>query len=203
MGIELLQIILVMSFVVIAMLPTLFFGIYNIGKQIDPSYDILAAFFAGIPIVLPIIMVSYAVGGFWEMVFAIIRKHEINEGFLVTGMLIPLVMPPTIPLWMVAVATTFGVVIGKEIFGGTGYNIFNPALVARAFIFFAYPGAISGDGVWAVAKNKFGIVDGITQATPLLVSSSEQGTEALKLLKTKYDWLDMFFGYMPKKMVHI
>ncbi len=187
----------VMSFVVIAMLPALLFGIYNVGRQIDSTGDILTSFFAGLPVVLPIILVSYTVGGFWEMVFAVVRKHEINEGFLVTGMLIPLVMPPTIPLWMVAVATSFGVVIGKEIFGGTGYNIFNPALVARAFLFFAYPGAISGDAVWAVSKNKEGIIDGISQATPLLQASSEQGTKALELLQTQFNWWEMFYGFIP------
>ncbi|MDP6570173.1 MAG: NADH:ubiquinone reductase (Na(+)-transporting) subunit B [Candidatus Marinimicrobia bacterium] len=187
----------VMSFVVIAMLPALLFGIYNIGRQIDSSGDIFTTFLAGLPVVLPIILVSYTVGGFWEMLFAVTRKHEINEGFLVTGMLIPLVMPPTIPLWMVAVATSFGVVIGKEIFGGTGYNIFNPALVARAFIFFAYPGAISGDAVWAIAKNREGFIDGISQATPLLQASAEQGVQALELIKGQFSWWDMFYGFIP------
>jgi len=179
----------VMSFVVIAMLPALLFGIFNVGRQIDPNAAIIDMFISGLPTVLPIILVSYLVGGFWEMVFAVVRKHEINEGFLVTGMLIPLIMPPTIPLWMVALATTFGVVIGKEIFGGTGYNIFNPALVARAFIFFAYPGAISGDRVWTV--------DGISQATPLLQASSQQGSQALELLGNQFNWWDMFYGFIP------
>jgi len=179
----------VMSFVVIAMLPALLFGIFNVGRQVDPTAAIIDMFISGLPTVLPIILVSYLVGGFWEMIFAVVRKHEINEGFLVTGMLIPLVMPPTIPLWMVALATTFGVVIGKEIFGGTGYNIFNPALVARAFIFFAYPGAISGDRVWTV--------DGISQATPLLQASSQQGSQALELLGNQFNWWDMFYGFIP------
>ena len=179
----------VMSFVVIAMLPALLFGIFNVGRQVNPNAAIMDMFISGLPTVLPIILVSYLVGGFWEMIFAIVRKHEINEGFLVTGMLIPLVMPPTIPLWMVALATTFGVVIGKEIFGGTGYNIFNPALVARAFIFFAYPGAISGDRVWTV--------DGISQATPLLQASSQQGSQALELLGNQFNWWDMFYGFIP------
>ena len=179
----------VMSFVVIAMLPALLFGIFNVGRQVNPNAAIMDMFISGLPTVLPIILVSYLVGGFWEMVFAVVRKHEINEGFLVTGMLIPLVMPPTIPLWMVALATTFGVVIGKEIFGGTGYNIFNPALVARAFIFFAYPGAISGDRVWTV--------DGISQATPLLQASSQQGSQALELLGNQFNWWDMFYGFIP------
>jgi len=179
----------VMSFVVIAMLPALLFGIFNVGRQVNPNGAIIDMFISGLPTVLPIILVSYLVGGFWEMIFAVVRKHEINEGFLVTGMLIPLVMPPTIPLWMVALATTFGVVIGKEIFGGTGYNIFNPALVARAFIFFAYPGAISGDRVWTI--------DGISQATPLLQASSQQGSQALELLGNQFNWWDMFYGFIP------
>ena len=179
----------VMSFVVIAMLPALLFGIFNVGYQINPNGELKGIFLAGLKIVLPIILVSYSVGGFWEVIFAVVRKHEINEGFLVTGMLIPLVMPPSIPLWMVAIATTFGVVIGKEIFGGTGYNIFNPALVARAFIFFAYPAAISGDRVWTV--------DGISQATPLLQASSEEGSKALELLGSQFNWWDMFYGFIP------
>jgi len=179
----------VMSFVVIAMLPALLFGIFNVGYQINPNGELRDNFMAGLKVVLPIILVSYMVGGFWEIIFAVVRKHEINEGFLVTGMLIPLVMPPTIPLWMVALATTFGVVIGKEIFGGTGYNIFNPALVARAFIFFAYPGAISGDKVWTV--------NGISQATPLLQAASNQGSSVVELLGNQFNWWDMFYGFIP------
>ena len=179
----------VMFFVIIAMFPALCFGIYNVGYQKDSSGTILETFLLGLPIVLPIIIVSYSVGGLWELLFSIVRKHEINEGFLVTGMLIPLIMPPTIPLWMVAIGTTFGIVIGKEIFGGTGYNIFNPALLARAFIFFAYPVSISGDKVWTV--------DGIAQATPLLTASSEQGAKALDLLGSQFNWYNMFYGTIP------
>ena len=179
----------VMFFVIIAMFPALMFGIYNVGYHKDSSGTILETFLLGLPIVLPIIIVSYSVGGFWEVLFSIVRKHEINEGFLVTGMLIPLVMPPTIPLWMVAIGTTFGIVIGKEIFGGTGYNIFNPALLARAFIFFAYPVSISGDKVWTV--------DAIAQATPLLTASSEQGAKALDLLASQFNWYNMFYGTIP------
>ena len=178
-----------MIFVVIAMIPAILFGIFNVGFQQDPSRSVLDNFIAGLIIVGPIIAVVYTVGGFWEVIFAVFRKHEVNEGFLVTGMLIPMVMPPTIPLWMVAVATSFGVVIGKEIFGGTGYNIFNPALVARAFIFFAYPAQISGDLVWKV--------DGMSAATPLLTASSEQGSTALNLLEGKFTFEDMFFGFIP------
>jgi len=179
----------VMFFVVIAMIPSLLFGIFNVGYQTNSSGTVIETFLLGLPTVLPIIIVSYSVGAFWEILFSIIRKHEINEGFLVTGLLIPLVMPPTIPLWMVAVATTFGIVIGKEIFGGTGYNIFNPALVSRAFVFFAYPGAISGDKVWQV--------DAVSQATPLLQASSMQGDRALDLLSNNFTWHEMFYGYIP------
>ena len=181
-----------MIFVVIAMLPAILFGIFNVGYQEDPTRSILDNFIAGLIVVGPIIVISYSVGGLCEVIFAIIRKHEVNEGFLVTGMLIPLVMPPTIPLWMVAVATAFGVIIGKEIFGGTGFNIFNPALVARAFVFFAYPAQISGDLVWRVSK-----IDGLSTATPLLTASSKQGAEALDLLNGVYSWSDMFFGFIP------
>ena len=179
----------VMMFVVIGMLPALLFGTYNIGYQINGASSIMENFMTGLPVILPIIIVTYVVGGFWEMLFAITRKHEINEGFMVTGMLIPLIMPPTIPLWMVALGTTFGIVIGKEIFGGTGYNIFNPALLSRAFIFFAYPAHISGERVWAV--------DGISQATPLLKASSVQGSDAISLLIQDYTWSDMFYGLIP------
>ena len=181
----------VMFFVLIAMIPSLIFGIYNVGYQINSNVSILDTFFIGVPVVLPIIIVSYAVGGFWEVLFAIIRKHEINEGFLVTGMLIPLTMPPTIPLWMVALATTFGIVIGKEIFGGTGYNIFNPALTARAFVFFAYPASISGDMVWV------GGIDAVSQATPLLAAASQQGTMMAIDLLNDYTWQNMFYGLIP------
>ena len=178
----------VMSFVLLAMLPCLLFGIYNVGRQLVPDSTPFNMFLNGLPVVMPIVLVSYAVGGFWELLFAIVRKHEINEGFLVTGMLIPLTMPPNIPLWMVAAGTTFGVVIGKEIFGGTGYNIFNPALTARAFIFFAYPSAISGDKVWTA--------DGVSKATPLLKASSVEGNAPLDLIK-EYEWSSMFYGTIP------
>ncbi len=179
----------VMFFVIISMMPALLFGIYNVGYQKDSSGATLDTFLQGLSVVLPIIIVTYVVGGFWEALFAVVRKHEINEGFMVTGMLIPLIMPPTIPLWMVAVATSFGIVIGKEIFGGTGYNIFNPALLARAFIFFAYPASISGNKVWKI--------DGLSQATPLLKASSEQGHKALELLGNNFTWTDMFYGFIP------
>ena len=188
-----------MVIVVIALLPAFFFGAYNVGLQEalhgngvtfqNINLDFLTHFLVGLKTVLPIYAVVFIVGGIWEVLFAVSRGHEINEGFLVTGFLIPLVLPPAIPLWMVAVATTFGVVIGKEIFGGTGFNIFNPALVARAFLFFAYPGDMSGDKVWTV--------DAMSGATPLLQASSQEGMSATALLIGHFTWEQMFYGFIP------
>ena len=174
-----------MILVVLALLPAFFFGTYNVGLQSPDviNKDFLNCFIYGLKIVLPMYLVVFAIGGLFEALFAVIRGHEINEGFLVTGFLIPLTMPPTVPLWMLAVATIFGVVIGKEIFGGTGYNIFNPALTARAFLFFAYPSYMSGNKPWIAP------VDGLSQATPLLAKSSN--------LDISYNWWDMFYGYIP------
>ena len=165
------------------MMPAIIFGIFNVGYQQDNDGTFLDKFYNGLVIVLPIIAVSYTVGGICEVLFAIIRKHEVNEGFLVTGMLIAVTMPPAIPLWMVAIATVFGVIIGKEIFGGTGYNIFNPALTARVFLFFAYPIYMSGNKPWIAP------MDGMSKATPLLAKSSEADFT--------YSWSDMFFGFIP------
>ena len=174
-----------MILVVLALLPAFFFGTYNIGLQSPDVIDkhFVNCFIYGLRIVLPMYIVVFAVGGLFEALFAVIRGHEINEGFLVTGFLIPLTMPPTVPLWMLAVATIFGVVIGKEIFGGTGYNIFNPALTARAFLFFAYPSHMSGNNPWIAP------MDGLSQATPLLAKSSN--------LDISYSWWNMFYGYIP------
>ena len=176
-----------MVFVVLALLPCFLFGIYNVAHQIIPEADLMTKVIQGSLVVLPIYAVVFAVGGVCELLFAIIRGHEINEGFLVTGFLIPLCLPPTIPLWMVAVATAFGVVIGKEIFGGTGYNVFNPALLARAFLFFSYPVYMSGDKVWTA--------DGISQATPLLSASSNSLDPASPFYGVS--WLDAFLGFIP------
>ena len=142
--------------------------------------------------VIPIILVSYAAGGFWEVLFAVTRKHEINEGFLVTGILFALVLPPSIPLWQVAVGISFGVVFGKEIFGGTGMNVFNPALTARAFVFFAYPAQISGSTVWVA-------VDGYTSATPLAVAAATpKGASVMQSLgDAGYNFQNMFLGFIP------
>ena len=174
-----------MIIVVLALLPAFFFGIYNVGLQspLTNADNFLECFKNGLFRVLPMYMVVFGVGGLCEAIFAVVRKHEINEGFLVTGFLIPLTMPPTVPLWMLAVATMFGVIIGKEIFGGTGYNIFNPALTARAFLFFAYPSKMSGNSPWVYP------VDGLTKATPLLEQSSN--------VPLSYSLPDMFYGFIP------
>jgi Na+-transporting NADH:ubiquinone oxidoreductase subunit B len=182
-----------MIFVVLALTPCLLFGIYNVGLQGvinegGSSKQFIDLFIKGAYAVIPMYMVVFTVGGACEALFAVIRNHEINEGFLVTGMLIPLVMPPTIPLWMLAIATAFGIIIGKEIFGGTGFNIFNPALTARAFIFFAYPTTMSGDKVWSM--------DGMSGATPLLKIASENGQNPITFLGD-YSWYDMFIGTIP------
>ncbi len=183
-----------MMFVIFALIPATVWGMYNIGYQGAlaqgiASPDPLSSFLTGMRFMLPAIVVSYAVGGAAEMLFCVVRKHEVAEGFLVTGLLFPLTLPPTIPLWMVAVGVVFGVVIGKEVFGGTGMNILNPALTARAFIFFTYPAAISGAEVWDVAKatpllgTAGTTVDGYTGATPLLaVASAPAGANAVEVL---------------------
>lgn len=186
----------VMIFVVVALIPCILMGIYNVGYQIqlakaeDPT--LMGAIIGGLWKVLPIIIVTYAVGGLWEVLFAIVRKHEVNEGFLVTGILYALTLPPTIPLWMVAVGISFGVVIGKEIFGGTGYNVLNPALTARAFVFFAYPAQMSGDAVWAA-------VDGFSQATPLAVlANADRGASAVEALSSAgYTFQNVAMGFIP------
>ncbi len=166
-----------MSVVVIALLPALIFGMWNVGRQyyvsIGESTDIIKNLWFGFIKVMPIVIVSYVTGLTIEFIFAQYRKHEVNEGFLVSGMLIPLVMPVNIPLWMVVVATAFAVIFGKEVFGGTGMNVFNPALLTRAFIFFAYPSAISGDYVWTSGLSSTSkVVDGFSGATPMANAAS-------------------------------
>lgn len=161
--------------VVIAMIPCLIFGIFNVGYQHYIAIGEATSFFSidnllfGARWVLPIVLVSYAAGGAVEVTIGIIRKHPINEGFLVTGMLIPLIVPPTIPLWQVALATVFGVLVGKEIFGGTGMNILNVAMTARAFLYFAYPTDISGE-VWTQLADMTP-VDGYSGATALAIAN--------------------------------
>lgn len=161
-----------MAMVILALVPSLLMGMYNTGFQHFSAVGELSSvgfmeiFFYGFLRVLPVIMVSYIVGLGVEFVFAQLRGHEIQEGFLVSGMLIPMVMPINTPLWMIAIATAFSVVFVKEVFGGTGMNIWNPALVARAFLFFAYPSKMSGDSVWISLGGKQA-VDGFSGATPL------------------------------------
>lgn len=139
---------------------------------------------------LPVWITTFVVGGHIEMANAVIRKHEVNEGFLVTGFLFPLILPPTIPLWQVALGIAFGVIVGKEIFGGTGMNVLNPALTGRAFLFFAYPAQISGDAVWIAANN----VDGFSGATWLGKAAAESGALA------SASWFDAFVGFVPGSM---
>ena len=156
--------------VVLALMPALFFGMWNVGQlhftAIGEEFTMMLAFTFGALKMLPLIIVSYAVGLGIEFAFAISRGHSVNEGYLVTGMLIPMVMPIDVPLWMLAVSVVFAVIIGKEVFGGTGMNILNPALTARAFLFFAYPSFMSGDKVWINTADGT-TIDGFSGATPL------------------------------------
>jgi Na+-transporting NADH:ubiquinone oxidoreductase subunit B len=189
----------VMTFVLVASLPPALIGMYNIGFQAntamlefgiesapgwrgavldafgvghDPG-SLFACFWHGFLYFLPVYVVTLAVGGFWEVLFAIIRNHEVNEGFFVTSWLFVLILPPTIPLWQVAIGISFAVVIGKEVFGGTGKNFLNPALVGRAFLYFAYPAQNSGDSVWVP-------VDGYSHATPMSLAA-QGGAEAIDI----------------------
>jgi len=168
--------------VIIAMLPTLMFGLWNVGHQQSLALTgtdgaLWDNFFVGLIQTLPIIIVSYGVGLGIEMGFAQFRGHPVNEGFLVTGMLIPLCMPPDVPLWMVGLATAFSVVIGKEVFGGTGMNLLNPALTARMFLYIGYPSSMSGDSVWTFLPEGTKTVDGYSGATNLgeLASATAEG----------------------------
>lgn len=203
-----------MGTVVAAMIPCLLFGIWNTGHQ---HYVALGEFTAlaegfgdkflfGLMKVLPLIIVSYASGLAVEFLFAILNKHQVNEGFLVSGMLIPLCMPVEVPLWMVAVATIFAVVIGKEVFGGTGMNILNPALTARAFLFFAYPTEMSGDKVWVSTDTQAGqqVVDSFTGATALgdLATTVGQPMGQNEAVMTQftdgsYSMFNAFMGWIP------
>ena len=204
----------VMVFVVLAVLPAAIMGMYNVGHQANLALEamglpgegwrvdflravglgvapggIAACLVHGALYFLPIYLVTMAAGGFWEVVFAASRNHEVNEGFLVTSMLFALTLPATVPLWQVALGISFGVVIGKEVFGGTGKNFLNPALVGRAFLFFAYPGQMSGD-VWVP-------VDGYTGATALALASSG-GLEAIQA--AGISWTDAFVGNLQGSM---
>ncbi len=184
--------------VVIAMLPVMLFGMWNVGYQhylaLGQESTLMENFIYGLIQVLPIVVVSYGVGLGIEFAFCQIKGHKVNEGFLVTGLLIPLCLPPSIPLWMVAVATAFAVIIGKEVFGGTGMNILNPALTARVFLFFAYPGYMAGEYradqeyIWnAVSRNN--VVDGYSGAT--ILAQAAEGKEI------SYSTMDSFLGFIP------
>ncbi len=194
-----------MAIVVLALIPTLLFGMWNTGYQhfiatgLTPAeIDLWKAFSFGFLKVLPIVVVSYISGLTVEFIFAQIRGHEINEGFLVSGMLIPLIVPVEIPLWMVAVATIFAVIIGKEVFGGTGMNIVNPALTARAFLFFAYPTEMSGDKVWIEGlKNGEGIADSFSGATVMAQAAAAETESQITAIHEHYSILDMFIGTIP------
>ncbi len=200
--------------VVIAMIPCLLFGIYNTGHQHMLATGQTAGiwedfgdkFTTGLVLVLPIVIVAYAAVGIVEAIFAFIRKHAINEGFLVTGMLIPLIVPASTPLWQVALATVFAVVIAKEVFGGTGMNVLNVAMTARAFLYFAYPAQISGDQVWTYLGDKVP-VDGFSGATALAVVydagvNNVNAVEALNnhnsaLGDNLFGFYNMFMGWIP------
>ncbi|MEM9355536.1 MAG: NADH:ubiquinone reductase (Na(+)-transporting) subunit B [Pseudomonadota bacterium] len=197
----------IMTYVVIATIPCIFFGWYNTGLQVnsaiaihgesgwrsaiisflgvgfDPN-NVLGNMFHGALYFFPIYITTLIAGGFWEVVFATVRRHEVNEGFLVTSMLYTLIMPPDVPLWQVALGISFGVVIGKEVFGGTGKNFLNPALVGRAFLYFAYPAQMSGDAIWTP-------VDGFSGATALAISASD-GFQTLP--SQGITWMDAFVG---------
>jgi Na+-transporting NADH:ubiquinone oxidoreductase subunit B len=213
--------------VVIALIPCIMVAMYNTGYQANAALaegasaagwrgwvidllgvgynpaNLLACMFHGLLYYVPVVIVTLAVGGTCEALFSIVRKHEINEGFLVTWMLFPLVLPPTIPLWQVAAGIAFGVIIGKEVFGGTGMNILNPALTARAFLFFAYPAFISGDKVW-VAVTDANQADGFSGATALgRIATADQGageTWQTALQSMDVTWLDAFLGKIPGSM---
>ena len=193
-----------MNTVIMAMVPCLIFGMFNAGYQhylalgtIEASNGFLGNTFwtienliVGAWKVIPLLIVSYGVGLLIEFIFAVIKGHEVEEGYLVTGMLVPLIIPVDLPLWMLAVAVAFGVVIGKEVFGGTGMNILNPALTIRAFLFFAYPTWMSGDKVWVHgAVERAGTADAISGET--ILGSYAQSQDVV------YSYADMFFGLIP------
>jgi Na+-transporting NADH:ubiquinone oxidoreductase subunit B len=193
-----------MNTVIMAMVPCLIFGMFNAGYQhhlalgtIEASNGFLGGTFwtwdnlvIGLWKVSPLVVVSYGIGLLIEFIFAVIKGHEVEEGYLVTGMLVPLIVPIDLPLWMLAVAVAFGVVIGKEVFGGTGMNILNPALTIRAFLFFAYPTWMSGDKVWVHgAVERTGTADAISGET--ILGSYAQNQDVV------YNYADMFFGLIP------
>lgn len=196
-----------MNTVIMALIPVLLFSMFNAGYQhysaingfpenfsVMEHFLVWDNFWIGIIKVLPLLAVSYGVGLLVEFIFAIIKGHEVEEGYLVTGILVPLIVPIDTPLWMLAVAVIFGVVIGKEVFGGTGMNILNPALTIRAFLFFAYPTWMSGDKVWVhEAVERAGGPDAISGETVLGFLAQNNGA----VMEKSYDTWDMFFGFIP------
>lgn len=196
-----------MGTVIVALLPALLFGMYNVGYQyyeatgLEPnsSWDL---WWIGIQRVVPIIIISYLFGLLIaEFAFSVIRKHPISEGYLISGLLIPMLLPPTMPLWQVAVAAIFAVVLAKEAFGGSGMNVLNVALIARAFLYFAYPTDISGDQVWVYLGDQMA-VDGFSGATPLALAAStlESGktvVETLAVHSSDYSFANLFYGFVP------
>jgi len=208
----------IMITVIFALVPAIFMAFYNTGLQahraitggaapldtwqtaamewlgmpFDPA-NVLSCIVHGGLYFVPVMLVTYIVGGNCEALFSVVRGHEINEGFLVTGMLFPLILPPTIPLWQVAIGIIFGVIIGKEVFGGTGMNILNPALTARAFLFFAYPAEISGDKVWIAAETS---ADGYSGATWL----ADGAVYGMQAISDGITWMDAFLGTIPGSM---
>ncbi len=191
----------VMITVVIALVPAALFGMFNVGLQTALLYNLKWSFWNmflyGLLRMLPLFVVSYAVGLAIEFASAQIRGEEVNEGYLVTGFLIPLIVPVDVPLWMLALAVAFSVIFVKEVFGGTGMNIWNPALVARAFLFFSYPSSMSGSSVW-VSKTWAGLdgVDAISAATPLAIAH-DGGFDAATGAVGQYNFIDMFYGFIP------
>jgi Na+-transporting NADH:ubiquinone oxidoreductase subunit B len=193
-----------MMLVIMALLPCLLFGIYNVGLQSFKAAGWQPAFWPvmlfGAKTVLPLVLISYLFGFGWEIIFAAIRKHPISEGVFVTAMLFPLTLPPTTPWWQAALGISFGVVIGKEVFGGTGRNFLNPALTGRAFLYFAYPVQMSGDAVWtALVQGSSKAVDAVSAATPLVVAATSKtaGAVTQSLAEAGYSFKTLFLGFYP------
>ena len=197
----------IMTMVVIALMPALLFGMYNVGYQhflaVGQEAGFFEKFIYGFLAVLPKIIVSYVVGLGIEFVVAQWKKEEIQEGYLVTGLLIPMIVPVECPIWILAIAVAFSVIFAKEVFGGTGMNVFNPALIARAFLFFAYPAKMSGDAVWVSTQSILGIgggqlVDGYTGATMLGQAATATGSlELINVNGTPASFSDMVLGFIP------
>lgn len=191
----------IMIIVVVALIPAALFGMWNVGYQhglaTGQSFGLFQNFWYGFLKVLPLYLVAYIVGLGIEFASAQIRNEEVNEGYLVSGMLIPLIVPVDVPLWTLAIAVAFAVLFGKEVFGGTGMNFLNPALLCRAFLFFAYPSKMSGSSVWVSLKGGESLIDGATGATPL--SFASEGLDAMNNAGVQYGmsaW-DMFAGLIP------